>query len=73
METHEKHRPDVPLGPILQSLYLRIGEFPAGKMTVEGFSFLPSKVCDPGKVRNMMFPNFSVSCEQKAASCSLLF
>lgn len=52
-ETHEKHHSDVPLGPFFQSLYLKIAEFPAGKMTVESFTFLLSKVCEPGKVRNI--------------------
>lgn len=52
-ETHEKHHSDAPLGPFFQSLYLKIGEFPAGKMTVESFTFLLSKVCEPGKVRNI--------------------
>lgn len=60
METHEKHYSDVPLGPSSQSLYLRNGEFSAGKMVVEVFNFLLSKVCDPGKVRNMIFFQISL-------------
>ena len=55
METHEKHSSDIPLGPFLQSLCSENGEFPAGKMVVEGYSFLLSKVCDPGSVRNIMY------------------
>ena len=55
METHEKHSSDVPLGPFLQFLCSENGEFPAGKMVVEGYSFLLSKVCDPGRVRNIMY------------------
>lgn len=38
-----------------QSLYLKIGEFPAGKMTVESFTFLLSKVCEPGEGEEYMF------------------
>lgn len=37
METPEEHSSDVPLGPFLPSLCSGNGEFPAGKLVVEGF------------------------------------
>ena len=50
-----KNTPDVPLDPFVQSFCLGNGAFPAGKIVVEDFNFLLLKVCDPEKVRNMMY------------------
>lgn len=66
METHEKQTSDVPLCPFLQSWCSGNGEFPAGRMVVEGFNFLLSKVCDPG---NVMYFLISLPLVNQRLSC----
>lgn len=53
IETHGEASFWCSIRSLLSIFVFKDWEFPAGKMTVESFTFLLSKVCEPGKVRNI--------------------